>query len=44
MDVTGKRLSPIPGKEAEYAEAYEELKELVEEEGVVIDPPPGGTL
>ena len=43
MDVTGKRVSPIPGKEAEYAESYEELKDL-EEEGVRVDPPPGGTL
>jgi hypothetical protein len=44
MDVTGTRVSPIPGKEAEYAETYEELKDLLEEEGVVVDPPPGGTL
>jgi hypothetical protein len=44
MDVTGKRVSPIPGKEAEYSETYEELKDLLEEEGVRVDPPPSGAF
>lgn len=42
MDVTGKRVSPVPGKEADYADTYEELIEELEEEGLVIDPPRDG--
>jgi hypothetical protein len=42
MDVTGKHIRPIPGKEAEYAEIHDELADLAEEDNVNIDPPPRG--
>lgn len=41
LDVTGKIIRPIPGKENEYAEAYEELADLGEGENMRIEPPPG---
>lgn len=43
MDATGKHIRPIPGKEAEYAEAYEELEEIASEDDLHAEPPPGGT-
>ena len=39
MDVTGKHIRPIPGKEDEYAEAYEQLAEDNDE--MTIEPPSG---
>lgn len=39
LDVTGKHIRPIPGKEAEYADAYDELADIGDNVEVV--PPPG---
>jgi hypothetical protein len=38
MDVSGKKIRPIPGKEDQYAEAYDELTDNDEFE---VEPPPG---
>jgi hypothetical protein len=40
LDVTGKHIRPIPGKEEEYAETYEELAEVAGEDEVQVEPPP----
>ena len=40
MDVTGKRVRPVPGREEDYADAVGELDHLADE-GVEIEPPPG---
>jgi hypothetical protein len=39
LDVTGKHIRPIPGKEEEYAEHYEELTDIGD--NVNVEPPPG---
>jgi hypothetical protein len=39
MDVTGKHIRPIPGKEQEYAEAHDELTDIGDE--LNVEPPPG---
>jgi hypothetical protein len=39
LDSTGTRLRPVPGKEKEYAEAYNDLVES-NKDRVLIDPPP----
>jgi hypothetical protein len=41
LDVTGKHIRAIPGKEAEYAQAYEELAEIGGEDDVRVEPPDG---
>ncbi|HEY7326248.1 MAG TPA: hypothetical protein VH592_01315 [Gemmataceae bacterium] len=42
MDVTGKHIRPIPGKEEEYAQAYEELADLTnKDDNPQVEPPPG---
>jgi len=41
MDVTGKHIRPMPGREDEYAEAYEELSDITDEENMHIESPPG---
>lgn len=41
LDVTGKHIRPIPGKEAEYATAYEELADMGGEDGMHVEPPSG---
>jgi hypothetical protein len=40
LDVAGKHIRPIPGKEAEYADTYEELAEIGGEDEVQVEPPP----
>jgi hypothetical protein len=39
MDVTGKHIRPIPGREEEYADAYEEMAGMGD--NIEIEPPPG---
>jgi hypothetical protein len=39
MDVTGKRVRPMPGREGDYAEAYEDMQDLQGE--FEVEPPPG---
>jgi hypothetical protein len=41
LDVTGQKIGPIPGKEEEYAEAYDELADIAGEDKVDVEPPPG---
>ena len=41
LDVTGKHIRAIPGKEAEYAAAYEQFADIGGEEGLHIEPPSG---
>ncbi len=40
LDVTGKKIRPIPGSEERYAEAAGELEDLGRE-GIEVEPPPG---
>ncbi|HEY7312694.1 MAG TPA: hypothetical protein VH643_25235 [Gemmataceae bacterium] len=39
MDVTGKHIRPIPGKEKEYAAHYDEMADIGRD--VTVEPPPG---
>jgi hypothetical protein len=39
LDVSGKSIRPIPGREEEYADAYQELADLGE--NMHVEPPPG---
>lgn len=41
MDVTGKHIRPVPGREDDYAGQYEELAEIAGEDNLHIEPPPG---
>jgi len=41
LDVTGKKVRPIPGHEGRYAAAVSELQDLTRE-GIQFEPPPGG--
>ncbi len=40
LDVTGKKVRPIPGREEDYADAVSELDDLADE-GIDFEPPPG---
>jgi len=40
LDVTGTKIGPIPGKEAEYGEAYDNLTDIAE--SIQVEPPPSG--
>jgi hypothetical protein len=40
LDVTGKKVRPMPGREGDYADAVGELEDLAEE-GIEVEPPPG---
>lgn len=39
LDVSGKHIRPIPGREDEYADAYEELADR--DDNIEVEPPPG---
>jgi hypothetical protein len=41
LDVTGKKIAPIPGKEEEYAAARDDLADIAGEDGVQVEPPAG---
>ena len=40
LDVAGKKVRPMPGREEDYADAVGELDNLADE-GIEVEPPPG---
>ncbi len=41
IDVAGKHIRPLPGREDEYAERYTDLAQFAREDNLQVEPPPG---